>query len=153
MPAVERAQPIRPIRMGQAEHERNYWVITTEPEITKDDLLNPEYWANVSNRLKPWDRIEVRSDDGAIFAELVVISSGRVWARVECLQFYDFAKKVKLSEVKEDDRYDEFEVKYAGPKIKFRIIRKKDQEMIKEGIQSKDEANAFLKQYLSTIYK
>jgi hypothetical protein len=39
------------------------------PGSTPIDLMRPEYWAHVAEKMKVWDKIEIRANDGACLAD------------------------------------------------------------------------------------
>lgn len=144
----KRAVQLNPARMTPAEFGRTVYVVTAEPETTKEDLLKPEYWAHVANKLRPWDRLEVRSDDGTFFAELLVLESSRVWARVHLLQHITLTS---ADVAQTQARNQDYEVRFRGPVLKWCAIRLSDAEPIKERMGSKEEAQAFLAAYRDKV--
>ncbi len=140
---------LNPSRMKGAEYERTVYVATVEFGTTKDDMKDPAFWSHVSNKLKPWDRIEVRSDDGTFFAEYLVLASERTWAKVHMLS-YTSLTSAEVSQTQAAIENDEFEVRWRGPHLKFSVIRKADDAVLKDGM-SKDEAFLWRKEYVKTV--
>lgn len=74
--------PITTSRITLAEYARNIFVVTPEHGTPFEDILKPSYWLHVADtvsmRLRPYDRIEVRPEDGSYFAELIVRSVNTV---------------------------------------------------------------------------
>lgn len=134
-----------PGRMKESEFARTLWVVTVEAGVTRNDLTTKEFWAHAAQRLKPYDRIEVRHDEGEFFAEYLVISVGRGYAVVKELDYIEL-QDTTIEEVQNND----YEVKFKGPVLKWTVIRKADGERVKEGME-KGEAYSWLAQYLKTI--
>lgn len=125
-------------RFKSAEYERTLWVATPEPGVSVKDLLAPEYWAHVGAKLRPWDRIEVRAEDGAYFAELLVLDASRLWAKVQVIHH------VELPRVEDTAPDDPFEVKWRGPQAKFGVIRRADKSVLKDGFADRNAAADWL---------
>ena len=147
MTAVKKDNVVQlsPTRMKSAEYERVVYVVTVPVGTNKDDMENPAFWSHVAMKLKPWDRLEVRCDDGAFFAEYLILACDRLWAKVKELSFVELnAKETELTDV------SEYKIQWKGPHLKFCVIRTKDGGMLKERME-KDEASLWLKEYLNTV--
>lgn len=121
-------------RLHFAENRRNIFTVTPEAGTPYEAVLKEGYWAHVSAKLRPTDRIEVLAEDGSYFAELIVLDAGRLYAKVAEL------RKVSLDpiEVKESDlTVDGLEAKWRGPQLKWCVMRGKD--CLKDGM---DKATA-----------
>lgn len=133
-----------PGRMKGSEFERTLWCVTVEKTVTREILTDNDFWAHAAQRLKPYDRIEVRQDEGDFFAEYLVLAVGRGWAQVHELSFH------KLTEdVVDAPEHPDYYVKYCGPHSRFCVIRRSDGEKIKDQME-KGEANIWLTEYLKT---
>lgn len=132
------AQALLPSRMKECEFERTLWVITAHENTRPEDLMEPDYWTHVAERLKPWDKIEARADDGSWYAELLVLDVSRRWATVHALRIDHLTTKdLSLSKALSDD----YAVEWKGPAHKFSVVRKSDGALLHEGEQTK--AGAF----------
>jgi hypothetical protein len=138
LPAV---QPLDGARMRECEFERTVWVITAHENTKPEDLLRLEYWTNVAEKLKPYDKIEARADDGTWYAEYLVVESERLWSRVCLLNKVDLDEAPKSDEARPEA---EFRVEWKGPAHKWSVIRSSDSAMVKEGLGSRTEANAWV---------
>jgi hypothetical protein len=88
---------------------------------TLEDVLNPEFWANVSKRMSEAARIEVLSEDGELDVDLRVVSIRRpegenpiVHVRPLRIGYCD-----KVEEVAESPGM--YEAKWGGPVHKWRV--------------------------------
>lgn len=126
--------------------------------------MNPAFWANVAPSIKPYDRMEVRCDDGAFFAELLVLHSDRTFAKVRMLTFLDLQAKPEAagdSKTKGKDKkdktttdepvgeMDKYEYKFRGPQCKHSIIRKSDNAVMVEKLESKEAAIQWLTEFVN----
>lgn len=133
-------------RIKQAEYVRNIWHVTPEQDVPFDTLLDPKYWAHVSAQFKPCDRIEVNAEDGSYFAELIILDAGRLFAKVQVL------RKVELKAVVVSGAIsDEYEVKWAGPSAKWRVLRKADNAPLKEGFTDRAGAEGWLVEHQRAV--
>lgn len=139
--------PVRKLsgpRMKEESFVRTVYVATPEHGVTVEDLEKPEFWAHVAEQFKPGDLIHVYPEDGTFWAELLVQTTSRAAAQVRVLRNYELAKVEAL----EDE--SEYEVKWAGPTAKFRVIRKSDGEVMKGGME-KDEAQTYLRSHVKAM--
>lgn len=139
------------MRLNQArcmltESANNSFTVTVEANTTLADVMAPEFFANVAVQMRPYDKITVRTDDGMWYAELLVLTAGRTWVKTKLLL------EVKLTtqdvDMTEADKIENYEVKHRGPHLKFCVIRKSDNEPIREQFDSKEEANGWLASFV-----
>ena len=145
---------VMPGRVKLAESARNYWVVTVEQGTTREEILKPEFWALVGKTFRPYDRIELRADDGTFFAEYLVLSADRAWAKVEELRWVALGTKdVSLTQAAGADLRARYKVEWRGPHLKHCVERKDgaNVERLKEGFSDKAEATVWLESHLKTI--
>lgn len=138
----------QPTRLKLAEHMRVIYHATVEPSVKREDLVKSEFWKHVAPKLQPYTRIEVVTDDGQYYVELMVLASGRNWATVKEINFVDLSGQDKITDTHQDD----FFVKHNGPHDKWCIFRRSDNEKIQSKME-KDQANTALVEYLKVISK
>ena len=141
---VKRDVVLQPNRINTQDFNRNWWVATVEPHITREDLLVPSFWANIAVQFKQFDRVEVRTDDGQYFSEYLVLSCDRTSAYLKELTWVDLSEKTT-------SKSPEYETKWRGPHAKFSVIRIKDSSVMVEKLESKPEAETWLVEYLRKI--
>lgn len=142
-------------RFQQADVVRETWAVTVEQGVTRADILNPAFWSHIAYKLRPYARIEVRCDDGSMFADLVVLNSERTWARVYVLSWADLTTKdvsqsqsaqaVQAASSAEPEKA--FRVEYKGPHKRFCVIRNADNSYVRENEATKLDAQAWLIDY------
>lgn len=141
-------EPLNSTRMSSAEYQRTVWRVTAEKGTTIEEVQNPRYWSTVAVQIKPMDLIDITTDDMAWYAQLLVVAADRTWAKVVLIMH----KELVASDLKANVT-DEYEVEFAGPHLKHRIIRKRDRAVIKDKISLLVDANRELASYLETIRK
>lgn len=127
-------------RMGLAEHKRQDWVVDAEEGVTVERILESDYWAYVAGKLQLHDRIEVRQETGEWILELIVVGSGKNWARVYLAAKHDLtdsAADVPSTAIKH-------KVVFKGHHKKHCVIRIADSALIQEGFASKGLAEEWL---------
>lgn len=149
-PAKQSAKVI-PLQLGPAriqghEFALNVWVVTVEAGTTIEQMESRDYWAHVANKLRPYDEIKVRSDDGAFYAHFLVLACDRTWAQVHRLSYHDLLPAAAKAEIP-----DEYEIKWGGPYLLHRVIRKSDKAVLKENFQTKLDAMQWLDEYRKTV--
>ena len=129
-------------RVRQEEFERTTWVVTVESGVSREDVLEPDFWAYVAMKFKPYDRVELRTDDSAFFAEYLILSSDRVSAYLKELNYWDLKTKGKVSK---DSLYV---VRWMGPHGKWSVIRTSDSATLESKMGTEQAAMEWLTTYL-----
>lgn len=123
----------------------------TVPEGTPfEALLKPDYWAHVAQKFRPHSIIKAAPEDGSYWAELLVLSCDRLWAKVFVMRHYDL-QAVDSDPAAVASLADGYEVLWKGPMKKHVVVRKVDGAILQEGIQQKTDANLWLTEHLKTI--
>lgn len=132
-------------RFKPTDYEVTDFSVTVPFGVEIEDVLTPEYFGNVAPRLTPYSKIRVRTDDGSWYAELLVLSVGRVWAKTFPLIY----EKLTTSDVEitESDRSDKYKVMFRGPHLKWCVIHKEDGSALREQMDTKREAINWLSEY------
>lgn len=136
-PAVVRKPPapIGSERFKSGEYERQVHVANADEGTTPADLTHPDYWAHVADKLKAWDLIEVRANNGTWFAQLLVLDVSRAWARVHTLSVHMLSDY----DVSQTQAQMPYYIKHNGPQDKWTVIRRADGEIVsKEHSQASD---------------
>lgn len=132
-------------RMKPAEYERNDWVANVEFGHTIEDVLDPGYWAFTAPKLKPYDHIEARSEDGTWVADLIVCGCDRTWAKVALKQKFNLTTQdVSQSQASKHT------VEWKGPQLRFGVVRTSDATIVKDGFREKAQAEAWMKEHEQT---
>jgi hypothetical protein len=127
--------------MCEAAYAFNVWAVTADKATTEDDLINPLFWAHVSRFLKVGDRIEVRSTDLDWYAELMVMGGNTTQTFVRLMRWVHLnSADIKKPTINADD----YEIGWAGPSQKFRVLRKADKAVIQTGFDDKKTAQDFI---------
>lgn len=142
------SSPINPSRIKISEYERTVYVATVEMGTTREDLMNPSFWTHFASKFRPWDRLEVRCDDGSFYAEYLILACDRVWAKVHELTYVNLT----TSDVSQTQAaiQDGLSVKWRGPHLKHSVLRG-DGAVLREGMQTKAEADQWLAEYRQKI--
>lgn len=136
-----------PSRFSQLEFVNSNWVVTVEQNVTLEDVLKPPFFSNVAAQMHPYDHIRVRIDSGEWYAELLVTSCGRGWAKTVVLYEHSL---VSIDASQEGGDLDQYKAEWKGPHRKWTVIRK-DGEIVKEGCADKEEAHSWIRNYLLTM--
>jgi hypothetical protein len=137
------ATSLAPNRLQPMGHYRAIYDVVLPTEVTVDEAMKPEFWANVGAKLRQHDVICLFPEDGSKFVEVIVLNAGRGFAKVAPI------REVNLST---DDPIDEdgaIYVKWQGPHNKHAVIRRSDGEPLKNGFQTKAEAQRWASDYLA----
>lgn len=124
-------------RMKEASFIRNWWVVTVEEGTDRKDMLKPDFWAHLAQQFRPYDRIEVRCDDDSFFAEYLVLSCDRTYAKVK---EEGWTKLTSEETVQDEEILQDYAHKWRGPQLKHCVIRKSDSACVAEGFDNKDDA-------------
>lgn len=140
-----------PANLNNAEYLRVSYVGYVDCGTTVEDILQPQYWAAHAVKLKPWDKIELRWEDGTQYAEAIVLDCSRTWAKVH-IMLHETLTTPKTS-LQQEERIAAtqamialHEVKFRGPRL-WSVVRRSDGAVLKEGVQQKDDATAWLREF------
>jgi hypothetical protein len=139
-------RPLRPLpasQIGLAEHLVRHHVVTLPIGTTFGDALLPEFYANVSDRLRVCDRIDLFDTRGTFYAELLVrfVSQSRPMqgtkggARVHLLRYVEFDL------VEQKARPIELAAEWRGPSQMWCAVRIADNAIIKSHMESRELAD------------
>lgn len=129
-------------RFKLAQYDRNEYVLNVPQGVEIEDCTQPEFWAHIANKLRPYDHIEVRAEDGSWVAELLVLGCDRNWAKVHVMSKTDLVN-MKLAFVNDAAIVPE----WSGPQTKWRVKRVSDNEILQAGLSTKDESIAWIRNY------
>lgn len=133
---------LTPNRRQQTEYTNTSWTVTAEEKTPYSRVLEPDYWSNAFSGMRPYDTIRVIAEDGAYFAELLVVDCGHGWVKVKELT------KIELSEVKNDKiNTGDYEVAWKGPHHKWCVIRSSDNHLLKKELKSKEAGLSWITEY------
>lgn len=111
-----------------AEFARQVFRIIPKAGVTMEQIANPEYFGNVARRINPHDLIEVVPEDGAYYALLIVTNTGKMSVKTQALSFVELSEK--RTKIDLTTLGEMFDVNYAGPVAKWRVLRKSDNTVI-----------------------
>jgi len=140
---------LRAGRFQQADYFFTTFAVNAEANTPIEEILKPEWWANVAMNLKPMDEIIVRAEDGAYRLHLFVENCGRTWAKVRFVSEPLIMQTLDTPEVSVGD--GEFLVKWFGPHDRYCVLRASDKEKISKGHQTRDAAELWAKEHVKTI--
>ena len=115
--------------------------------VRPEHVLVPAFWAHHAVKLKPFDEIRVRAEDGTWMATYVVLDCSRTWAKVKQLSLHQLGTAdVALTQASESEVKAfaaQHNIVHRGPH-KWSVVRKADKAVLTEGLAQKDEATAWL---------
>lgn len=123
------------VQIGYAGHYWSTYQCIAEEAHTPEDAQTSDYWAHVATarKLRTNDVFEVRCETGAWALDLIVVEVGLRSCRVKAIKTIDV-------EVEPTESLSKVAVAFKGPHKKHCIIRKLDNQIVKEGIASKADA-------------
>lgn len=134
-----------PTKLQNAEHYRTIWGVVVDPGTTLEDIQRAEYWSHVAPRLSRMDKVEVLTEDGEYYAELLVIGTGTGWAKVL------LTKHIAFEGEAEPDIESPVKAEWKGPARKWAVVRKSDGVIVADGMPSRHDAETAAIQYVRTI--
>jgi len=131
-----------PDKCGLAEHKMHHWVIDIDPKLTVDEILDPGYWAHLTNTypFEPLDEITARWEDGTRVVKMIVRYCERTYAKVKVTsveELGDVISEIPMTAKKHV-------VEWKGPVHKYSVIRLSDKVIIQDGFREREAANAWL---------
>jgi hypothetical protein len=148
---------LRGSRFGLAEQMINHFAVNADADTTVEDILKPEYWANVASHLRPHggDEIVVTCEDMSFRAHLWVVNAGHTWANVMLISepIVMKAQESRVIPVSDDGRVY---AQWRGPHDRWCVMRRETdgtKTKIKVGLSSRDDAEREAKDHLRVILK
>ncbi len=164
MAQAEAAANPRPVyhKVGSHELRRadiarpDYRIVVTNLAVTLDDILRPEYWANVGGLLKeavkrwPFAVVEVIWDDASRYVRLLVIDADDLWAKVKVIEDVDLSGSLlEAQELRNNAALNgAYTIKRISASAGWGVIRNTDNRTIKSNMGSKEEAQHWLSDLL-----
>jgi len=148
---------LRGSRFGLAEHMINRFAVNADADTTIEDILRPDYWANIAMHLRPHggDEITVVCEDMSFRAHLWVVNAGHTWANVQLIGEPIVLKAQDAKEIPITDDGKVF-VQWRGPHDRYCVMRREadgTKTKIKSSLSSRDDAEREAKDHLRVIMK
>lgn len=138
---------LAPNELWLFEHSSTRYDVKIPIGVGPEELLVPAFWAHHAAKLRPWDEIRARAEDGTWIASYLVLDSSRTWTKVHQLSMHRLTTAdVSMTQASQDQvqaYIEEHSVTYRGPH-KWSVVRKSDRAVLLEGKEQKDEAVAWL---------
>lgn len=147
-------QPFEPARLSVATFRREIYDFIAPRGLTPEQILEPGRWMRMAQLLKPWDHVELRSDEGSFYAELLVTA-----VDANGVHFAILPSGVSLGGVgaagsakrAESGEY----IKHLGPFQQWAAVRGEGDKMevIQDQFKTEALAASWLGSYLATVSK
>ncbi len=132
---------LSPGRRQPFTHRNQIHNITAEENTPFDAVMDPQFYAHIAPNLRMYDEIRVTTDDGAYYARLLVLAVGQTWAKVRKLEFVDLMGSESDTPA---DPMNQYYVKFRGPVLKWSMLRRSDNAVIREGMDTRGEAERYM---------
>lgn len=133
-------------RLQGEEFSRQAWVANVSAGTPYKDVLRPDFWTHVAAKLKKWSKVTVIPEDGAYYAELLVVMTSKTDVVVKQLLFMQLEATQEVVVDSKDYRID-----FGGPAVKWRVTRKNDRKVVKDGFENTELAKAWLRDYEKAV--
>lgn len=147
MEATKSPAQLPPGNLERFEQMSTRWDVVVQNGVAPEALLDPAFWAHRAMKMKPFDEIRARAEDGTWLGLYVVLDSSRTWARVKCLDLHKLTTAdVALTQASTDEvrrLVDAHKVLHRGPH-KWSVVRIVDNAVLHQGEEQKDSAIAWL---------
>ena len=108
--------------------------------VTRERLLDSDYWATCAEMMVPFDTVYCCAEDRSYFAELLVLEAGRGYASMVELAYHPLPALL----VTGDGLPPNHEIIHLGPDELYAVKRCSDAVILGKGFSSKQDALAFL---------
>ncbi len=124
-------------------------VLSQSDSPTLDMLLDPTYWQHHSTKLRPGDKIEVRTEGNLFYAELFVVDVGHMAAKMKVIMAValensqEAENAITVSKESVDAMLDDtpgYTVAWAGPINRFGVKRDGQEDWVRHGFETKAAA-------------
>lgn len=121
-------------RLATAEMRRQEWFVTVPDGVGIDDVIQPEFWTNVTHKLTPYDLIEIGCDSCAWRLHVVVADTWTGGARV-----IELCRTEMTGAVESATEANGLKVQWRGPNSRWCVMDAAGQ-VISSGWPSKEDA-------------
>lgn len=128
-----------------AENRRNVHLAVIPAATDPKDILTPIYWSHHARIFHTFDVIECVWADGSREVLLRVLFANSVEAHVSPM---GAVVKHGRDSVNSNDPY---EVAWAGPSAKWRVTRRTDKSVIKDGFATKEMADDYRREHQKVV--
>jgi hypothetical protein len=147
---------LRGSRFGEASYMINVFAVNADASTSIDDILKPEYWANVAMKFRPngGDEIIVVCEDMSFRAHLWVVNAGHTWANVRLIGEPIVLNSQESKEIQVHD--SSVFVQWRGPHALWCVMRREEdgkKTTLRDKLASRDIAETEAKEYLKVIMK
>lgn len=143
---MQKLIPISESQVSPLKAGRTTYFVNIPADTPVEAILQPTYWANVTERIHLRNHIEADWQDGSKLIVLRVVGVGPDHVKVKVMNEYRFDIESKVVPL------NDFRVEYIREGSRaWSIIRKSTNEYIKDGLNSRDEANLWLQENMSKI--
>lgn len=152
-PAAEAHKIAKPLSEGRlkiviasAADVGNVHAAVTPIGTPYEDVLEPEFWAQVAYKLRVGDEIIVHTDDMTYYARLLVRDvGGPSLQRVPNRAIVAELMHQQLGPLAKELRNKTHEAKFMGPHLKWCVIALSDQQVLKDGFSTAEEAQGWMR--------
>ncbi len=124
--------------MQPAEQVQNYWLVTAPAGTERSAPLDAAFWVHVSRKLRPLARVNVVTEDGAWYQELLcTVADGRD-IRMHEMSFHALDDS---SDLNEKIITSDMSVSWGGPTHLWRVVRVSDGVILAKNMQTRADAN------------
>jgi hypothetical protein len=121
-------------RLQQGEFARVVHCATIPQGVPYKQVLEPGFWSLVQRTIRAGDKIEVVDEGGSYYGELYVQGVGVNQLFVKQIAYIEFEGEIKT------EPEDPFEIVWAGPSARFRVIDRHTGNVIQEKLKDKKAA-------------
>ena len=121
--------------LSLTEHTQNLYTVKAPVGTTREEVLESVFWGHVARKLSPMSEIRIMPKDGAWYGVYLVLYADNLNVSIKELQHYI------LEDVDPADLdSDAFFIEWGSPAVKFRVIRKADNSVMKDQLKTKNDA-------------
>lgn len=136
----------KPTRLLNASHEVVTYYHAPEFDVSLSDILKPDYWSHVAAKLRPGTRVLIDAPDLSWTATLMCRAASKTEAIMVVVSKSEFDNVEDLPAIP-----DAFEIKWRGPARKWGVVRKADNEVIRDELMSKPAAQKWLANHVQSM--
>lgn len=125
-----------------------------EVGTTVEEILRSDFYMHIAKKLRPQDILRLHWQDMTKFVEVYVIDSGPNWTKVKLLREVSLDKEIEEVRNLRENAVESnglYEVQWGSPSVKWRVIRKEDRAVVKEGFATKEEGNAWVTNHIKAL--
>lgn len=136
------------VQVGYIGHYWGTYQAVPPTGHTIENVMDPGYWAGVAadRKLRINDVFEVRCEDFSWGGDFIIVDVSNRWAKLRLIREVDYGEAPRAV-----DADSTLKVEFKGPHRKWSVLRKADNEYLRDGFEKRQDAELWARGHLTAM--